>query len=35
MATMSLPVVEGHNRSELFKKVLIIAAWALLDKIPY
>lgn len=35
MVTMSLPVVEGHNRSELFKKVLIIAAWAFLDKIPY
>lgn len=34
MATMSLPVVEGRN-SELFKKVLIFAAWALLDKIPY
>lgn len=35
MATMSLPVLEGHNRSELFKKVLIIAAWVLLDKIQY
>lgn len=35
MATMSLPVVEGHNGSELFKKVLIIAARILLDKIQY
>lgn len=35
MATMLLPVEEGHNRSELFKKVFIIAVWALLDKIPY
>lgn len=35
MNTMSLPVVEGHNGSELFKRVLIIAARVLLAKIQY
>ena len=32
---MSLRVVGGHNRSELFKKVFLIAACAILDNIPY
>lgn len=32
MATMSLPVVEGHNRSELFKKVLKLQSATFLIK---
>lgn len=35
MATMLLPVVQRHNGSELFRKVLIIAARIILDKIQY